>query len=59
MSHLLIGDLEPGPEEGGGQQPADGGESANVALTPQEVEARLDDPRSPNASRRGTRGLDP
>ena len=43
MSHLLIGDLEPGPEEGGGQQPADGGESAKVALTPQEVEVRLDE----------------
>jgi tetratricopeptide (TPR) repeat protein len=41
MSHLLIGDLDPGLEAGGGQQPADGGEPANVALTPQEVEARL------------------
>ena len=43
MSHLLIGDLEPGSEGGGDQQPADGGEPANVALTPQEVEARLDE----------------
>jgi tetratricopeptide (TPR) repeat protein len=41
MSHLLIGDLVPGPDAGDGQPPADGGEPANVALTPREVETRL------------------
>lgn len=41
MSHLLIGDLVPEPAEGGGPAPADGGEPTNVALTPQEVEAKL------------------
>ncbi|HET6277535.1 MAG TPA: hypothetical protein VFG08_02010 [Candidatus Polarisedimenticolia bacterium] len=41
MSHLLIGDLLPGPDAGDGQPPADGGEPASVALTPRQVEARL------------------
>jgi tetratricopeptide (TPR) repeat protein len=43
MSHLLIGDWAPTPEEGDGSaaQPADGGQPDNVALTPEEVESRL------------------